>query len=159
MLNKAAKIIMNFLSIFAGMLFLSLFILNVSRILLRYIWGIAMIWLPDLSRLLFIWLVFVGASVLVGGNEHLIMDFFISKLKPGNKRKLNNLIQLCQIAFFAVMFIGGIPVVKVRMRIPFDTWDFPTGWAYLAIPVCAAFMIIFSINNIANNSNKETRDE
>lgn len=93
-------------------------------------------------------MVFLGASVLVGQHEHLVMDFLVSKMKPTSRRMLDLLIQICQIGFFVVMVIGGIPVAKVRMRVPFDTWDFPTGWAYLAVPVCAVIMIIFSINSI-----------
>jgi len=26
------------------------------------------------------------------------------------------------------------------MRIPFDTWDLPTGYAYMAVPICGAIM-------------------
>lgn len=130
----------------AGVIFLTLFGLNIVRIAMRYFAGAAWIWLPDFSRLLFIWVVFIGASVLVARNEHLVMDFFVTKLKPVAARQLGIIIRLSELAFFGVMLIGGVRIVDVRMRIPFDTWDFPTGWAYLAVPVCAVFMIVFSIN-------------
>lgn len=130
----------------AGVIFLTLFGLNILRIAMRYIAGAAWIWVPDLSRLLFIWVVFIGASVLVARNEHLVMDFFVTKLKPVAARRLGMVIRLAELAFFGVMLIGGVRIVDVRMRIPFDTWDFPTGWAYLAVPVCAVFMIVFSLN-------------
>ena len=128
----------------AGVIFLTLFGLNILRIAMRYIAGAAWIWVPDLSRLLFIWVVFIGASVLVARNEHLVMDFFVTKLKPVAARRLGMVIRLAELAFFGVMLIGGVRIVDVRMRIPFDTWDFPTGWAYLAVPVCAVFMIVCS---------------
>jgi TRAP-type C4-dicarboxylate transport system permease small subunit len=130
----------------AGVIFLTLFGLNIVRIAMRYFAGAAWIWLPDFSRLLFIWVVFIGASILVARNEHLVMDFFVTKLKPAAARQLGTIIRLCELAFFGVMLIGGVRIVDVRMRIPFDTWDFPTGWAYLAVPVCAVFMIVFSVN-------------
>jgi TRAP-type C4-dicarboxylate transport system permease small subunit len=148
MLKRIVEKMYAVLGAIAGFLFLSLFALNIVRIALRYFAGISWIWLPDFSRLLFIWLVFIGASILVGQHEHLIMDFLVSKMKPAPRRILNLFIQFCQIAFFVVMIVGGIPVTKVRMRVPFDTWDFPTGWAYLAVPVCAVIMIIFSLHSI-----------
>ena len=55
-------------------------------------------------------------------------------------------IRLAELAFFGVMLIGDVRIVDVRMRIAFDTWDFPTGWAYLAVPVSPVFMIVFSLN-------------
>jgi hypothetical protein len=36
----------------------------------------------------------------------------------------------------------------VAMRIPFDAWDFPAGWAYIAVPAWAIFMIAVSVNDI-----------
>jgi TRAP-type transport system small permease protein len=130
----------------AGTLLLALFALNIVRIAMRYFAGAAWIWLPDFSRLLFIWTVFIGASVLVGRNEHLLMDFFVARLKPAAARVLGIGIQLGQIAFFAVMLVWGVKIVVVRLDIPFDTWDFPTGWAYLAVPACAVLMLAYSIN-------------
>jgi TRAP-type C4-dicarboxylate transport system permease small subunit len=130
----------------AGVIFLTLFGLNIVRIAMRYFAGAAWIWLPDFSRLLFIWVVFIGASVLVARNEHLVMDFFVAKLKSAAARRLGIVIRFSELAFFGVMLVGGVRIVDVRMRIPFDTWDFPTGWAYLAVPVCAVFMIVFAIN-------------
>lgn len=132
----------------AGVIFLILFSLGIVRIAMRYLAGAAWIWLPDFSRLLFIWVVFIGASVLVARNEHLVMDFFVARMKPAAARKLGMVIRFCELAFFAVMLVGGVRIVEVRMRIPFDTWDFPTGWAYLAVPVCAVFMIVFSVNTM-----------
>jgi TRAP-type C4-dicarboxylate transport system permease small subunit len=35
------------------------------------------------------------------------------------------------------------------MRIPFDTWDLPTGYAYVAIPICGAIMIAVTLVRMA----------
>lgn len=148
MLNQIVQKMYGILETSTGVLFVTLFALNILGIVLRYFVGISWIWLPDFSRLLFVWVVFLGASVLVGRNEHLLMDFFVAKLKPAASRRLGVAIQLGQMTFFAVMLVGGILIAGVRMRIPFDTMDFPTGWAYIAVPVCASFMILFSANNI-----------
>jgi TRAP-type C4-dicarboxylate transport system permease small subunit len=51
------------------------------------------------------------------------------------------MIDLMTVIFLGVLVLKGIEVTKVRMRIPFDTWDFPTGYAYMAVPICAAIMI------------------
>jgi TRAP-type transport system small permease protein len=148
MLDRIVGKALDFLQAVAGALFCALFVLNILRIAMRYIAGSAWIWLPDVSRLLFIWTVLVGASVLVGRDGHLLMDYFLEKLGPGAKRIASVIIQIGQILLCLVLVTGGTRIAIVRMRIPFDTWEAPTGWAYLAVPVCGVIMIIFSLNNI-----------
>lgn len=148
MIARAIDKTIDVLQIVAGTLLLTLFTLSAVQIAMRYFAGVAWIWLPDVSRLLFIWLVFIGASVLVGRNGHLVMDFFISKLAAASMHRAQIAIQIGQIAFFAVMLVWGTRIFLVRLNIPFDTWDFPTGWAYLAVPATALLMIIFSGNTL-----------
>jgi TRAP-type C4-dicarboxylate transport system permease small subunit len=127
---------------FAGILFLALFFLNMLRIFLRYFLGVAWLWEPDFSRLLFIWIVFIGATVLYVGKGHLVVDYYLSRLQPKNRERMHFMINLMTVIFLAVLVLKGIEVTKVRMRIPFDTWDLPTGYAYMAVPICGAIMII-----------------
>jgi TRAP-type C4-dicarboxylate transport system permease small subunit len=136
----------NALQTITGALFLLLFVLNMVQIVSRYLAGVAWLWLPDVSRLLFVWVVFLGASVLVARGEHLLMDFFSAKLSGAGARRLAVATQVAQIAFFAVMVFAGIRITRVRMRIPYDTIELASGWAYLAVPVCGALMILFSAN-------------
>jgi TRAP-type C4-dicarboxylate transport system permease small subunit len=126
---------------FTGTLFLALFLLNILRIFLRYFLGVAWLWEPDFSRLLFIWIVFIGATVLYVGKGHLMVDFFLTRVQPKTRGRMHFMIDLMTVIFLGVLVLKGIEVTKVRMRIPFDTWDFPTGYAYMAVPICAAIMI------------------
>jgi TRAP-type C4-dicarboxylate transport system permease small subunit len=129
----------------AGALFLALFILNMLRIFLRYLLGIAWLWEPDFSRLLFIWIVFIGATVLYVGKGHLVVDYFVNSMQPKTRERMHFVIDLTTLIFLVVLVLKGIEVTKVRMRIPFDTWDLPTGYAYMAVPICAAIMIIVTL--------------
>lgn len=130
---------------FAGTLFLALFLLNILRIALRYLWGVAWLWEPDFSRLLFIWIVFIGATVLYARKGHLVVDYFLNRMPPKNHERMHFMIDLVTLIFLVVLFLKGIEVTKVRMRIPFDTWDLPTGYAYMAVPICSAIMTIVTL--------------
>lgn len=127
-----------------GILFLILFVLNLLRIVLRYLWGIAWLWEPDLSRLVFIWIVFLGTTVLCSTKGHLGVDYFLNRMKPRTREKMDFLIDAMTVLFLTILVLKGIEVTKVRMRIPFDTWDLPTGYAYMAVPICAAVMVGFT---------------
>ena len=141
--------IANKLEYFAGALFLALFLLNIMRIFLRYFLGVAWLWEPDFSRLLFIWIVFIGATVLYVGKGHLVVDYFLNRMQPKTRERMHFTIDLMTAIFLVVLVLKGIEVTKVRMRIPFDTWDLPTGYAYMAVPTCAAIMIIATLVRMA----------
>ena len=134
---------------FAGILFLTLFVLNILRIFLRYFLGVAWLWEPDFSRLLFVWIVFIGATVLYVGKGHLAVDFFLTRMQPKNREHMHFIIDLVTAIFLAALVLKGIEVTKVRMRIPFDTWDLPTGYAYAAVPICGAIMIVVTMIRMA----------
>jgi TRAP-type C4-dicarboxylate transport system permease small subunit len=134
---------------FTGTLFLVLFLLNILRIFLRYFLGVAWLWEPDFSRLLFIWIVFVGATVLYIGKGHLMVDFFSTQMKSKTRERMRLMIDLVTAIFLAILALKGIEVTKVRMRIPFDTWDFPTGYAYMAVPICSVIMILVTVIRMA----------
>jgi len=59
------------------------------------------------------------------------------------------MIDLMTAIFLVVLVLKGIEVTKVRMRIPFDTWDLPTGYAYMAVPICGSIMIIVTLVRMA----------
>jgi TRAP-type C4-dicarboxylate transport system permease small subunit len=134
---------------FAGALFLALFILNILRIFLRYFLGVAWLWEPDFSRLLFIWIVYIGTTVLYFGKGHLMVDYFLNRMSPKDRKRMHFIIDLTTVIFLAVLVLKGIEITKVRMRIPFDTWDLPTGYAYIAIPICGSIMIIVTFVRMA----------
>jgi len=134
---------------FTGTLFLALFLLNILRIFLRYFLGVAWLWEPDFSRLLFIWIVFIGATVLYVAKGHLMVDYFLNHMQPKTRERMHFMIDLMTAIFLAVLVLKGIEVTKVRMRIPFDTWDLPTGYAYVAVPICGAIMIIVTLVRMA----------
>lgn len=132
-----------------GTLFLALFLLNILRIFLRYFLGVAWLWEPDFSRLLFIWIVFIGATVLYVGKGHLVVDYFLNRMKSKVRERMHFTIDLVTTIFLAILVLESIEVIKVRMRIPFDTWDFPTGYAYMAVPICGAIMIAATLVRMA----------
>ena len=137
-----------FLTRLSGVLFAGVFAVTVLNISLRNLGGVTWLWIPGVSRLLFIWTVFMGTAVLYERKDHLIMDFFVSKLSPEKQARLQLAINIVFLVFLVLFVIYGLNIAKVRMRTSFETWKFPTGVAYLAAPVSGSIMILFCINKI-----------
>ena len=131
------------LAVLAGVLFTGVFVVTVLNIILRNVAGIACA-----SRLMFIWTVFLGAAVLYYHNDHLLMDFFVARISLENRRKFDFVIHGVFLLFLVSMMIYGTEIARIRMRISFETWKFPTGIAYFAAPMSSSFMTLFCINKL-----------
>jgi TRAP-type C4-dicarboxylate transport system permease small subunit len=129
---------------------MTIFLLNVVQVGLRYFIGETWLWVPDFLRLLFIWCVFLGATVLYASGEHLMVDYFVRKMRPRIRDFVIIGVEAAAIAFFAILVFKGLEIAERRMRIPFDTWDFPTGYAYVSISVCAVMMALIAAHRVAD---------
>ena len=147
-MNRVAEILDTALALIAGLLFGGLFLVTVLNIVLRNLGGIAWLWIPGMTKLLFIWTVFTGTAVLYQRHDHLVMNFFVSKLESSRKRVLNIVSNVVLLVFLIVLIVYGFMVVEGRMGIPFETWRLPTGYAYLAAPVSAMLMTFFCVNKL-----------
>jgi TRAP-type C4-dicarboxylate transport system permease small subunit len=130
--------------------FATLFAVVVLNIVLRNVAGIAWLWIPAVARLLFVWIVFLGVAAALRRNEHLVVDFFQRRMPRRLQKAVVFGIHLVSLPFFAMLLVYGLQVARVRMRIPFDTWQFPTGWAYMAVPVAAVILIVFTLERLAS---------
>lgn len=139
-----------FLEHVVALAFATLFAVVVLNIVLRNVAGIAWLWIPAVARLLFVWIVFLGVAAALRRNEHLVVDFFQRRMPRRLQKAVVLGIHLVSLPFFAMLLVYGLQVARVRMRIPFDTWQFPTGWAYMAVPVAAAILIVFTLERLAS---------
>ena len=155
-MNRTVAILDTILAWLAGMLFGALFLVTVLNIVLRNLGGITWLWIPGMTKLLFIWTVFTGTAVLYQRHDHLVMDFFSSKFAPSRKRILEIATNLMFLGFLLVLVIYGFIVVEIRLGIPFETWNLSTAYAFLAVPVTAILMVFFCANKLIRLFKGET---
>ena len=65
------------LTVISAALLAVMFLTNIAQIVLRPITG-GLIWVNDLSRLLFAWVIMLGAAAAFGKHEHLIVDVLVN---------------------------------------------------------------------------------
>ena len=130
----------------AGLLLLAVFAVNVFNVTARYAFGLSYVWLPDLSRILFVWMIFLGGAAAYIRGQHLVIDLVRLRLRTRTKGVSELLINAGLAAFFVFLIGAGARITTVRMRIPYDSWDaVPTAVAYAAVPIAAAIMLIATL--------------
>jgi TRAP-type C4-dicarboxylate transport system permease small subunit len=136
------------LSAIIGGILIVIFCLNLYQVGGRYLFGVGAIWIPDLTRLLFIWMVFLGTALMHQRKRHLVIDFVLLKFAPGARRAVEAGIQVGMLLLAGVMIVVGWRIMQIRMDIPYTGLEIPTGYAYLAVPVAGILLAMTDLHDL-----------
>jgi TRAP-type transport system small permease protein len=127
---------------------MGIFLLNLYQVGGRYLFGIGAVWIPDVTRFLFIWMVFFGTALMHLRKKHLVIDFVQLRLPRPLRRATEALIGAGMLLMAVLLLVVGWRIMQIRMEIPYTGWEVPTGYAYLAVPVAAALIVVTSLANL-----------
>jgi TRAP-type C4-dicarboxylate transport system permease small subunit len=130
-----------------GTALLGIFFLNMYQVGGRYLFGIGAVWIPDVTRFLFIWMVFLGTALMHLRGKHLVIDFIRERLPAHVRRATELVISGAMLAMACILLGVGWRIMVIRMDIPYTGWEIPTGYAYLAVPVAA---LLIGLTNLVN---------
>jgi TRAP-type transport system small permease protein len=129
-----------FEGIVATILFIALVICMLLQITARAGLMQPPIWTEELSRWLWVWMAFFGMAEVERRNEHLVVDFFITRLPEFVRRPLVLGLDLAYLVVIAsLIWIGCKGVVR---QFPSQAVTMPTTDAvlYASFPVAALFI-------------------
>ena len=79
-ISAASQKINKVLERFSVFLFAVITVLTFAGVISRYVFGSPIIWLYELTLVLFSWIVFLGISIAIMRNEHIYLDFIFHKI-------------------------------------------------------------------------------
>lgn len=119
-------------------LFISLIILCFLQILFRFVFNLSLSWTEELSRYIFIALVYFAASLAVIRGAHVRVEIIDGFVKGTAKKILDSVIDLSFAAFMAWVGYYGIEIsmeaLEFQQTTPALQWQI--GWVYAIIPFC-----------------------
>ena len=123
------------LALLLGVLTASVFL----QVLVRFVFKYPLPWTEEVSRLSFVYSIFVGATIAVREKTHINVDVVLVALPARMARAMQLLVFLCFVIWQGVVFIRatGIQMTPV-LQIPFRH-------LYLVIPVSGALMLLYLI--------------
>ena len=90
-------------SAFSGLCVAALVLITAAAVFARYILGMPIAWTEEVSGLLMIWIVMVGAIACEANRQHLTIDLLEVALRPRLRRVLVILVALASIALLVFM--------------------------------------------------------
>jgi len=147
--GAAKRIVDKVIETVGSIFLLGVTLLAVIQVFLRYIFNYAIIWSEEFSRLLFVWIIMLGAALGLSHGKHMVIKFVPQRL-PGAVADWTALgLQLLGLVFLSVVMIKGIPLLELTRSDYYVTLPFPVMYAYLAAVVGAALMLFYWLFEIA----------
>lgn len=139
--------LLGFFAVLAGLILIAIMLMICTKIFLRYILGIGWIGVDQLSGTLLLYMTFLGAAWVLNREEHVTIDFAITRLSPLMQAAVlavNSAI--CAIFCFIVFVYGTIEVIESfskGIRVAAEL-EFPRAINLVVIPVgCLLLWIQF----------------
>lgn len=138
-----------------GGVMITLVFLNV----LLHLVGRDMAWTTELCELLMVWVTFLGGAAAARRGAHMTITEFLDKLSPRRRLVADGAIQGLCLAILAMLVWFGVGIVQSAWSNELTVLHVPMGLQYLALPVGAAAMAVFTAWDIVQIARGRSRDE
>jgi TRAP-type C4-dicarboxylate transport system permease small subunit len=132
------KIIKYLIAIFLTSMVLLVF----TNVVSRYFLNFAIAWTEEVSRFMFIWVVFLSAVLAYVNDEHLKLDILEQKLPEKTGQVVAVICDL--IVMYAIYLItaGGLNLATQSWSWLSPAISFSYGIVYLVVPICGGLMLL-----------------
>jgi TRAP-type C4-dicarboxylate transport system permease small subunit len=102
----------------------------------------------ELAVVLFVWSVFLGASVAARRQAHFVIDFLPQSMPRWVNLALGVIVALLSLVFAYVLVRYGIFMAETGLRRLSPMSGFQLIWAYISIPVAGVSIAIYTIEHL-----------
>jgi len=148
MLEKTARILEHMVNRIATVLFSVIFITMLLQIFFRYMLDSPLVWTEELCRYLFIWTCFLGWTIALRRKSHIRISYFIELLPYSLGKMVTFVFQLLIFVFLIQLLRYGIAMTARSFSVPTITLFFSWAYVYLAVPLSAAIMLLYSVVDV-----------
>ena len=126
----------------AGLLLFALVCVGCLNVLGRYTVLVFMPWTEEIARLLFVWVVWIGAAAGMFRGGHVRFDFLVNRLPTRLQRPCEVGVHVGVAAFLVVVLRYGYEVAQSQAGSTFLTVDLSVKYTYLSSVVGSAAMLV-----------------
>jgi TRAP-type C4-dicarboxylate transport system permease small subunit len=114
----------------------------------RYILRSTFTWYDEIARLLFVWIVFLGAAVGVRRSGHFRLQLLIERFPPGWRRVADVFGVLAIMLFGGVLIQQGWKLVELGQFQQTPVMGLSKAYVYASMPVGGALVILYSLRHL-----------
>ena len=116
-------------------------------------------WTTELSEFLMVWVTFLGGAAASRRGLHMTITEFLDKLGPRRRLLADGAIQLMCLGVLCMLAWYGMGIVNATWGNELTVLHIPMALQYLALPVGAAAMAVFTAWDLVEIARGRTRGE
>ncbi len=120
------------------------------QVLLRFVFKYPLPWTEEVSRIAFVYTIFVGATIAVRQKTHLNVDFLLVALPQALARALTLIGTLLVAVFLAFVTWEGIEFVRLTGVQVTPVMQLPFRHLYLILPASGGLMLLYLLAGVVD---------
>jgi TRAP-type C4-dicarboxylate transport system permease small subunit len=140
-LRRLDRLLRFLLTFLVGLFTVSVFL----QVLIRFVLKYPLPWTEEVSRIAFVYTIFLGATIAVREKAHLNVDFLLVVLPPRLARAITLIGTALVAGFLFFVTWQGIEFVRRTGVQVTPVMQIPFRYLYLIIPSCGGLMLFYLI--------------
>lgn len=124
-MNKFLNTLFKVIEIMTGIFLAMMIILVFLNVIGRYLFNIGFVWSEEISRLCFIFLVYLGSIEAMRDNRHLMIDTLMMKVPKTAQTVIYTVVQVCIIWLMVILTRGSWGLVMQNRNNRWVSTGFP----------------------------------
>ena len=114
----------------------------------RYVMARTFTWYDEIARLLFVWIIFLGAAVGVRRATHFRLHLVVDRFSPGARRVAHVLGVLILMGFGLLLIQQGWKLVELGQFQRTPVMGLSKQYVYLSVPAGGALIFLYSLPHL-----------
>jgi TRAP-type C4-dicarboxylate transport system permease small subunit len=115
------------------------------QVLGRYLFNAPPSWSEELARFLQVWIALLASALCIQQGMHLGVDYLLYAVPPRGRASLEVLVNVLVTGFLLLLLVQGVKILDVAAVQTSPAMGINMWYAYLAVPVGAALMLLESV--------------
>ncbi|MCC6007374.1 MAG: TRAP transporter small permease [Rhodobacteraceae bacterium] len=128
--------------IIAGAVLVTFTALVLYSIVMRYFFSAPPRWGEEVPKILFIWMIFIGAGFADLAGANIRMTVVIDMVPRGPRRIIELIVHLAIVGMLVVLIWYSIPVLELTFNVRSRATGLAEGWKFLAMPLGCILLLI-----------------
>ena len=132
----------HFEEILAGIMLFVILVMVCIEILSRGVMNRSIVWIEEITRVIFVWAILIGAAAGIKTNRLVSIDMLYNYLAPGKLKPVLEAV-IFIVAFCSITILGytGYNLMVLYMSDILPMSSIPKGWLYASVPVGTVIMM------------------
>lgn len=123
--------------------------LVLHSVVMRYVFSAPPMWGAEVPKLLFVWMIFIGAAFAHFSGANLRVTVLIDKVANGPRRVIELIMHMMIVAMLLLILWYSVPILKLTARSTSLATGLNGSLTYWALPIGACLMMVNEVWRIA----------